>query len=227
MGIDNAALALPTYEIDKIIQTGNYSSTITNSVSSKAIDYTTGINASGFVIGVFSYDDGATWRDMSDTSTASGFTIYPSVIVSALMDSSGVIEFSINQRALVGAGATFELMIRFAVLAKQDQADLDFVFIGGDTLYSSKYSYMKIAKQGSFTVPASSGSGYVTTIPHNLGYVPFFNVFLERSGNIQRQYQFNIPTNEGSYADETNLYIYSSNFAGDVPYYYRIYYEAE
>ncbi len=90
-----------------------------------------------------------------------------------------------------------------------------------DLVYSSKYNTFKVFSQG-------TTSGTDITIPHNLGYAPTFEVFMESGSNRYRLPRLQNPTVSGyvqayAYSDATNLRIISNLSTN---FYYYIFYEA-
>ncbi len=241
MSIRDAAIAIPTYDIDKIIEIIDGTAGFVDSVSVKGTSWGTVVGTATFPVGVYSYDGGTTWLTFGDEF--GGFTTKPPIQANIYSTNDYDVEISVNQNAQVNGGSPWTLLFKAALLAREDQEILvDDAFspwlfsgdfpepsgVSGFT-YSNKYSYMKIAKQG--TQVHINGSGYQTyTIPHNLGYVPVFNVWTTRVTNpnhIGRLYNFNVNTNRGAYADATNIYIAWTNAGQDTTIYYRIYHEVE
>ncbi len=88
--------------------------------------------------------------------------------------------------------------------------------------YSSKFNTFKVFSQG-------TTSGTDITIPHNLGYAPTFEVFMESGNNRYRLPRLESPYKSAdyvqafAYSDNTNLRIKSNVSAN---FYYYIFYEA-
>lgn len=50
---------------------------------------------------------------------------------------------------------------------------------GNHLLFNSEYPALKIANQGKGSVTFSNNEGYHKLVDHNLGYAPFFNVWVD------------------------------------------------
>jgi hypothetical protein len=113
---------------------------------------------------------------------------------------------------------------------------------GNKLSFTSQYRYEFVAKKGStgFTIGGSFPTNQPTiTIPHNLGYVPFFRLYYTFSSGIYYQLfagnsSYNIEGNqiqvENIYADTSNVYVaFFNNAATTVggTIYYRIYGEPQ
>jgi len=78
-----------------------------------------------------------------------------------------------------------------------------------DTIVNSKYANLKgtIAKTGSLVVGAVKATA---TIPHNLGFIPMFDVMVAQDGSEYFKtptYSFFLDRIVWAYADSTNVYI--------------------
>jgi hypothetical protein len=219
MGVNDAAVAVPKYDIDKILYTNSVTLDVTNSVGTQNFTLPIGnINGTDIVpVGILSYDSGTSWSDCIQGLTVSTFTIQKNVSV-RFTPSATSINAQVVTRATVGSGTTYPLIIKYALIAKSTvTTSAEGTFSGNGAAYSSKASYMKIFTQGQTSV----GAGFTTTtIPHNLGYEPVVNVFF----NGEPAYTIASPTvfSTGIVPDTSNLLIYT-NAATTID--YIIYYE--
>jgi len=104
--------------------------------------------------------------------------------------------------------------------------------------WSAAYRYEQIFSKShvSFTTSASMPYTANITVPHNLGYVPFFRTFFQFAGDSNYYMGFNGPTvllgdwtiNDIN-ADTANLNASVNNFANQSSgvFYYRIYEEPQ
>ena len=111
--------------------------------------------------------------------------------------------------------------------------------------FSTDYNYQKIALNGTQNVSLTFNIEKITTIPHNLGYVPTARVWYEptinypyiASNQIYPLTGFQYLNTDGTiglytvgraYLDATNLYVALIDVSGNkvIPIYYRIYYDA-
>lgn len=217
MSVQNASMAIPKYAIDKIVA----AFPITD-FSSDAIS---GVSTYTFPLGIFSLDNGTTWNDAADYTLVGGMTISPSTWANLTVKSDGTLV-----RNKSGAAT---LIWKVALLAIPNTTVIVPPTPLGNLLYSSKYSYMKIALEGSYS--QSTTSHVTTTIAHNLGYVPFFQAFVldtYYSADARWRRFHSIFGNagslsEGARADATNIYLTPTSFspAQSVTVYYRVYYD--
>lgn len=223
MSVQDASMAVPAYDIDKIIYAGSGSGT----------GLGTSLLEPGLPIGIYTLDGGTTWNDCANYNFSGSFTIEPSTSTNIFLEADPTNPNPDQQIA----SFTNSAQAKFCVLAIPGITYLTSTFFtSGETLYRSQDSYLKIAEEGSYDISASSYQ--TTTIAHNLGYVPLANVWVESdfygsSGEaIFRIFNnFNQSSNSGVGVtlDENNIYIhtepgiYISN--STVTIYYRIYHE--
>lgn len=218
MSVLNASVAIPKFGIDKVMGT-----VIDTDITTEQFP---GVNSYAFPIGIFSNDGGTTWNDCANYTLGTGFTIQPSTSVDITVDSSGILHAS-------NKSGSSSLTYKLALLALETQGTVTPPLFTGNLLYSNKFSYMKIAKEGNYS--QTTTSHVTTTIAHNLGYVPFFQVFIldtfysvdARLRRITANFGNAGSIFEGARADATNIYITPVSYspAKQVTVYYRIYYE--
>lgn len=82
------------------------------------------------------------------------------------------------------------------------------------------------------TATIADGSPTILTIPHNLGYIPFFLVYFDSASNgnwsiLNNQYGIATVPEAIAAADTTNLYIYNfgGHASGNLPVAYEIFYD--
>jgi len=160
MSVQDAAIAVPKYSVDKVFATDTKTFSIADTVATKFNSFTTtGISTIYDFVAVYSVD-GTNWLDVNGTSGTggTGFTAR-STAVAATMWPDGTISMTISQRALINGGSNWTLYVRIAYLVRYDTTTIASNLLTTDKfLYSSRYSYMKIAVQGSFSVSSSSAS---------------------------------------------------------------------
>lgn len=94
---------------------------------------------------------------------------------------------------------------------------------------------IKEKSRGSFTI-TGNGSGVTQTIPHNLGYVPFFLVYVFDSSSVINNNEWKLLAHNTAgasvpsyiaYADTTNLYVinFLAGAAGPISFKYYIFYD--
>lgn len=233
MSVQDAAIAVPKYSVDKVFATDTKTFSIADTVATKFNSFTTtGISTIYDFVAVYSVD-GTNWLDVNGTSGTggTGFTAR-STAVAATMWPDGTISMTISQRALINGGSNWTLYVRIAYLVRYDTTTIASNLLTTDKfLYSSRYSYMKIAVQGSFSVSSSSASS--TTIAHNLGYIPMTSVWiLDDTGNSKQAYStFGLSGSilDATRVDATNLYINTGFRSPTVTLTlaYKIYHEAQ
>lgn len=69
-----------------------------------------------------------------------------------------------------------------------------------DTAFTSAERYEYINKKSSVIIPAS-GLGNKQTVTHNLGYVPFFRLFVQYPGRSFYEPVIQAPIDQGNYTD--------------------------
>jgi len=234
VSIQDGALLPTEYNLDKIVITSTETISVTDTVALKFRDFTsTGVNTNYDFVGIYSYDGGTTWTDLvGQVSSRSGFTAQPDVEIGARIDTAGKVWLNIIQKALLNGGSPWTLTIKLAYLANTDNTTLPNSILNTDKiLYDNKYSYMKIAKEGSFTV--SSSSAQLTTIAHGLGYVPVCQAYLKRNIGRQRitygDFGISGSINNAVRIDEDNLYVNTSFYSPTetLTVTYKIYYEEQ
>lgn len=106
--------------------------------------------------------------------------------------------------------------------------------------FSSQFRYERIDIKSSQSF-STAGVSVSLTIPHNLGYSPYFRCYVLFSGDDRYYYLTTANPNvfygnsgqagvEGYYADTTNLYCTFDNFTSGTlsgTFYYRIYAEPQ
>ena len=222
MAVEDASIAVPKYDIDKIIQSNQ------DTMGGSTLFVGTGFTGDALVVGIYSVDGGTSWRDFGNISIGSGYAIQPAYSVDAHWRDDGVIRFT------PGASG---VLVRYAVVYIEgvtDASNENLLYFSGDTLYQSSRSYMKIALEGSYSRTASAAE--TRTIPHTLGYVPFYRVYIKAFATdvvpttrvISATFGLTDPV-EAVTADENNIYITtparSPGFQATTIY-YRIYHES-
>lgn len=228
-----AGVNIPNVPIDRVMFTDTGTITIPNStglvgtlnrlsISSKMIDW----NYMPIVLGIYSYDGGATWAALADFDTSN--PAFPGLSIRMLgrtdiaLAVPQAVDFVIYVDATVGGGSTIDILVKYAIILGPDNegqftVDNDFA---QETSYDSRRPTPKICVEGRIL-----RDGATKTIPHNLGYVP--DVLLTRTTNggatTQRADQVAVAAGFYSYVDKTNLYISTAN---DGAYdNYRVYYK--
>lgn len=227
MSIQDATMATPKYDMDRIIATDVQTFSVPDTIANKSFSFTTtGISTYYNFIAVYSYDGGATWSDTwATTGTFTGITAFPNVVVSLNMQASGFMSVTVSQKALINGGLNFTLTVKVAYMARYDTVSIpNSLNTTSKLLYANKFSYMKIAVQNHFT-----SSGVMQTIAHNLGYVPaclafdYVNAVPYLVAFLDGNYD-SAGNGTGVRIDATNIYIDSSvNDVID----YKVYYEAQ
>lgn len=222
---DNIAFAIPAFEMDKIIYSKTFSTTVDDNTLSgdTYVLEDTNFTESSPVLGIYSVDAGTTWTDFSQYPSGT-VQLRPTVRCTVTLRSNSNLEISKGQSSLINGGSPYTLLSRVIILAKEEEPSLDpaNVSIEGNILYSSKYNYLKVHDQGSYHVASSD----TTVIPHNLGYEPF--VLVSYKDDVLNQIDELFPvlgegagSQTGVVPDSTNLTIYTAS--GDRTIYYRIY----
>ena len=108
--------------------------------------------------------------------------------------------------------------------------------------FSSQFRYERVASKGQISYNLGTNPYYnysLFTIPHNLGYIPFFRIFIQLPGSSILFYKASGSSTYGLvgtyqideiYADANNLYVGIENYedtAGTGKIYYRIYEEEQ
>lgn len=223
MSIQDAAMVIPSHEIDKIVFSSAFniggSSTILNVFFAD-----TGIDINDVIpIGIWSDDGGLSWNNCNAPS-GGGFN---DASVDLYINTSDELYCFASS---FGAGSiNFPFQLKMALIAKEDMIDMgDSTFSGRGAAYTTANSYMKINTQGTLSV----GSGVKSfTIPHSVGDIPM--VLLAVSNPSIGIKMKMLPSdfgnagaiNEGARIDENNLYIDTNYGGGGNTIYYRIYEE--
>lgn len=235
MSVTDAVIAVPKYEIDKVMHTKVLERTWPDSVLNSGFTYNTGLRTFALPIAVFSVDGGDSWSDTSPPFTGSGFTLDPNPAVNITMNGAGVASINITQKALINGGNPYQLLVKAAFLALPTQTNIPAGLDRGSTLYSSQQKHMKIFKQDSLRFDAAGNLTEVIT--HNLGYEPMVAVWSQNdfgSGSIERMISFmgneGADSEDGVKINENTVTIFASGF-GTAPganfrtIHYKIYYE--
>lgn len=211
MGLEVAALE-PTYNLDKVITTDTKTLSIADTVATKFATFsTTNINTMYDIILIYSYDNGVSWSDATNAVVPSTFTGRPEIQVSAyIATGTGIVNLTVYQRATINGGVNWNLLIKIAYIARFTTSSIPSSFVTTDKpLYDNALNYMKIAKEGSYSVSSSSASS--TTVSHGLGYIPSALLFVEDElGNALWGYNnFGLSGSvlDAVRIDETNIYI--------------------
>lgn len=183
-----ASIAEPLVITDKVMYAKTFTLSPTNSIGTKTID----INISDTIqaapgllpFGLYTYDGGTTWNEISASSSSALDTVL-SVILGAEFRND-VIRFGVRVAATVGAGATIPIQVYLGLIDipfgspeysgpdfnKTSFLNLDVERTEQKASYDSRFVAPRIHKLG--VVPQD---GTIYTIPHGLASVPDIRPF--------------------------------------------------
>lgn len=226
-----------TFTIDNVIFSDKRTLTVNNTISTTAQQFTitTGINQYGRPLGIYSTDSETTWNDMGGPSNPQSSLLAhatkPSLEVTPLVSSTGVITINVLVNSTIGSGSTFSLVVATCLLAVDSPGSLPSLpTLAGKTARGTVTNtagtvrYRQIQAKGIYTMPSTVGSPYYETVAHNLGYVPTVNCWnndtLESSQDYLQATLYTAGGN-GVLVDSTNLYFLE--YYGSAEYLYRCY----
>ena len=234
---DKTVIAIPENDVDQIIFTNTYKFTQADVMNGGlTVDLPEVFPDETLVTGIFSYDNGVTWIDCIPLYAAANINNSAYGSIFSYANTAGApyrnkIEFQYTQKQLVNGGNPYTLTLKIAVSLnpKTTQFDTSISKFTGLNAYSSNNQYLKIAAKGFWVVPTNTASNTLT-IAHNLGYVPFVEVFWNDSTTISKWINITSAFGGGNYirayADTNNLYLNfgsTSGFFTANEIYYKIY----
>lgn len=187
-----------------------------------------------FVVGIYSFDNGATWHDFNNATSFGTGELYPSFRLEPKVfgpedpTTDGLIFFQGYQSALVNGGSNWTLLVKDVAIAKKNQGNIRTPILTSNpdlAAYQTDGAYAKIAFDDNFTILAGAGAQTVP-IHHNLGYVPDVRLFYEEvSSGITYMREL---INGGGLEvklNENDLVFIIPNLGTTRTFYYRIYYD--
>lgn len=228
----NTVIAVPQDTIDQIYFTGEYSFTAVDVISTTTFfNLPRGFLPNSLVRAIFSYDNGVSWQDVG---VFGGSTPAPSIVARSNIsiptvatldpnDQSNIITFYYTPLALVNGGSPYTVRIKVSVSVNPLLKSINTTAprFSGLTAYASNNQYLRIAVQGVFNAPSAQGT---VTIPHNLGIIPYVELYLDDATSIYAlPSQISSSTTLNSYyVDQTNLYIVYDGYIG-LRMFYKVY----
>lgn len=189
-------MAVPTYEIDKIIGvvSGTFNiaaPTLVDQVKSSTSSHVTGFGATCYFQGIFSVDGGTTWNDFGamipDLSTP-GFPVQETVDCNCSMIGGTLTVTGTSWWDNVhGTGTARTVQYKIALIAKNSQTSITPIPTEEILYYSSAYNYQKIFMKGQVAFNlAGTGVGSSSSVTHGLGYVPKVRAFYQETNGTLR-----------------------------------------
>ncbi len=216
------------YQPDRVIYATTLNMSVSNTVGSQNNFYSIPTDIYGYPLGIFSYDGGNTWNDLSVAIGYINNNSTPIITVQPLVTGSEI-QFSAYVNATFGNSETIPLIINIAILAPYNITTIDFNAIvtpkiisyqstsGDRSLYSV---YRNIVLDNQIT------AGTIENIPHNLGIVPDIFVSVDDNGftSFANEWSSDHDTSNsnGVALDSENLYFASGS---GKTFYYRVYEE--
>lgn len=183
-----------------------------------------------YTAGIWSMDGGATWNQIGASVIVGNDSVVGQLTLSIGVSSTGSLDADPGKIVVNANNEGFSpqtIQYKVLVMARFDQSTkIPTKKLNQVLRYSTKNSYMKIAIENKTGVLPASG---VTTIPHNLGYVPNFMAWILSDDSPSGNTDYGMfPAGDRVSADTQNLYCDYNSFAGFANYtlYYRIYLNA-
>jgi len=191
MDATKTAISVPELDTDKIVGviTGTISTSAPVSIPGYVIGtatHSTGFGESCYAKGIFSVDGGTTWNDLGSMIPDNTGGPPPTFQTQECIwecSPTGVITVRATNwyNFILGSGAAKTFQYKLALIAKNDQGDIEPLPTNSVTAYSSADNYQKISSQGSVAWNVTPGVDKSATVSHNLGYVPKVKAFYRKT----------------------------------------------
>lgn len=240
---NSTLIASTTYfPTDKVIFSTTVNTSISNT-SNASITQTlpTTANQAGPIIGIYSYDGGATYNEVGLYSVynraGSGTNVLPNVTITLSSNVDGSVTINGATRSTYGGGSTIPLIISLCILAPNNASLMPAIptlgntnkLAGGTTNPNgTPIANRRIIK----TDNPEYGDQLYHSLPHGLSVPPdLFLWFTSSSGNITQPSLDTINTPGGTmqssgqdmFTDATNLWISSQSISSGIDIGYRAY----
>lgn len=227
-------------DVDKVIgvASGTIDSpapTALGQVTNTTQTFNPGFGDGYYVRGIFSTDSGTSWNDFNvniPNLTTPAQPVLNTVSAIAAVSQAGILNvIAVNWYDIVhSTSSNYSVMWKAALIAKNNQGSISPLPVNEVINFDSRlYNYQKIAFQGEIPVTLTSGSGFTTTVTHNLGYVPRVRAFFQHYTSQEKMTDLwnwtaietrPTTTDVTFFLEPTNSFI---NATGQIE--YRIYYD--